>query len=62
MLYWYEITNTDADGGTQKWLEDSANELLDLYRLIAIGVVGKEEQVCQYLYFCTSKSVRKYKC
>ncbi len=28
----------------EKWLDDSANEILDLYRLMAIGVVGKEEQ------------------
>jgi hypothetical protein len=28
----------------EKWLDDSTNEMLDLYRLMAIGVVGKEEQ------------------
>ena len=28
----------------EKWLDGSANEMLDLYRLMAIGVVGKEEQ------------------
>jgi hypothetical protein len=28
----------------EKWLDGSANEMLDLYRLMAIGVLGKEEQ------------------
>jgi hypothetical protein len=28
----------------ENWLDGSANEMLDLYRLMAIGVVGKEEQ------------------
>jgi hypothetical protein len=45
----------------EKWLDDSANEILDLYRLMAIGVVGKEEQTNMFGYDPRERILSRHK-